>query len=211
DAAPPRAGLPDRELVIVDVDRVGRLRSQYLALPPPRKRRGRRRVRVAVRTRQLDAYEIERASLDKPLAVGVVDHVVRRTDEVTEGAGQGFVVAEAAEGAYLGHRPILAHPRQSARAAGRTRRRRESCARGSYRPSWPPLARAGDWRLERARGGLSCAVADLGVPWLGLVEWPTGPTVEAAAAQLGQLHFRQTGDHAGLLVRFSGGLQGVCV
>ena len=84
-------------------------------------------------------------------------------------------------------------------------------ARGSYLQDWLLLESASDWRLDRARGGLSRAVADIGVHWLDLVEWTTGQTVEAVAAQLGQLHLRQTEDHAGLLVRFSGGLQGVCV
>ncbi len=84
-------------------------------------------------------------------------------------------------------------------------------ARGSYLQDWLLLESASDWRLDRARGGLSRAVADIGVHWLDLVEWTTGQTVEAVAAQLGQLHSRQTEDHAGLLVRFSGGLQGVCV
>ena len=75
-------------------------------------------------------------------------------------------------------------------------------ARGSYLQDWLLLESASDWRLDRARGGLSRAVADIGVHWLDLVEWTTGQTVEAVAAQLGQLHLRQTEDHAGLLVRY---------
>ena len=46
--------------------------------------------------------------------------------------------------------------------------------------------------------------------FLFLVETITGRHVEAVVAQLGYLHGRKTEDHAGLLIRFAGGMQGVC-
>jgi predicted dehydrogenase len=48
------------------------------------------------------------------------------------------------------------------------------------------------------------------VHWLDLVETITGRHVEAVVSQLGYLHGRKTEDHAGLLIRFAGGMQGVC-
>ena len=68
-----------------------------------------------------------------------------------------------------------------------------------------------DWRVDAARGGASRVVADIGAHWLDLAESLTGRAVEAVIAQLGWLHDRGTEDHAGMLVRFSGGLTGTCV
>jgi predicted dehydrogenase len=48
------------------------------------------------------------------------------------------------------------------------------------------------------------------VHWLDLVETLTRRPVEAVVAQLGYLHGRKTEDHAGLLIRFAGGMQAVC-
>jgi predicted dehydrogenase len=48
------------------------------------------------------------------------------------------------------------------------------------------------------------------VHWLDLVELITGHHVEAVVGQLGYLYGRKTEDHAGLLIRFAGGMQGVC-
>lgn len=84
-------------------------------------------------------------------------------------------------------------------------------ARGSFLQDWLLLASDENWRLDPARGGPSRAVADIGVHWIDLVEVITGRAVEGVVAQLGYLHGRRTEDHAGLLVKFSGGLQGTCV
>lgn len=84
-------------------------------------------------------------------------------------------------------------------------------ARGAFLQDWLLLMTDSDWRVDASRGGMSRAVADIGVHWLDLVESITGLAVEAVAAQVGYLHGRTTEDHAGLLVRFAGGLQGVCV
>jgi predicted dehydrogenase len=84
-------------------------------------------------------------------------------------------------------------------------------ARGAFLQDWLLLVGDDDWRIDASRGGASRAVADLGVHWVDLVEVITGRHVEAVVAQVGYLHGRRTEDHAGLLVRFAGGLQGVCV
>jgi len=84
-------------------------------------------------------------------------------------------------------------------------------ARGAFLQDWLLLGSDENWRLDAARGGLSRTAADIGVHWLDLVEMITGRHVEAVVAQLGYLHGRKTEDHAGLLIRLAGGLQGVCV
>jgi predicted dehydrogenase len=84
-------------------------------------------------------------------------------------------------------------------------------ARGAFLQDWLLLVGDDDWRIDTSRGGLSRAVADLGVHWVDLVEVITGRTVVAVAAQIGYLHGRKTEDHAGLLVRFTDGMQGICV
>ncbi|HEY7624017.1 MAG TPA: Gfo/Idh/MocA family oxidoreductase [Candidatus Limnocylindria bacterium] len=83
-------------------------------------------------------------------------------------------------------------------------------ARGGFIQDWLLLVSDQDWRLDAARGGMSRTAADIGVHWLDLVETVTQKHVEAVVAQLGYLHGRQTEDHAGLLIRFTGGMQGVC-
>jgi predicted dehydrogenase len=83
-------------------------------------------------------------------------------------------------------------------------------ARGSYLQDWLLLGSDDNWRLDTSRGGLSRTAADIGVHWLDLVETITGRHVEAVVAQLGYLHGRKTEDHAGVLIRFAGGLQGAC-
>jgi predicted dehydrogenase len=83
-------------------------------------------------------------------------------------------------------------------------------ARGSYLQDWLLLATDSDWRLDPARGGAARTASDIGVHWLDLVETVTGRQVEAVVSQLGYLHGRNTEDHAGLLIRFSGGMQGIC-
>ena len=83
-------------------------------------------------------------------------------------------------------------------------------ARGAYLQDWLLLGSDDNWRLDTSRGGLSRTAADIGVHWLDLVETITGRHVEAVIAQVGYLHGRKTEDHAGLLIRFSGGLQGTC-
>ncbi|MDQ6858881.1 MAG: Gfo/Idh/MocA family oxidoreductase [Chloroflexota bacterium] len=83
-------------------------------------------------------------------------------------------------------------------------------ARGAYLQDWLLLPTDGDWRLDPARGGAARTASDIGVHWLDLVETITGRQVEAVVAQLGYLHGRTTEDHAGLLIRFSGGVQGIC-
>jgi len=81
-------------------------------------------------------------------------------------------------------------------------------ARGAFLQDWLLLGSDADWRLATSRGGLSRTAADIGVHWLDLVEMITGRHVEAVVAQLGYLYGRQTEDHAGLLIRFAGGMQG---
>ncbi len=83
-------------------------------------------------------------------------------------------------------------------------------ARGAYLQDWLLLATDQDWRLDPARGGAARTAADIGVHWIDLVETITGRRVEAVVSQLGYLHGRNTEDHAGLLIRFSGGMQGIC-
>jgi predicted dehydrogenase len=84
-------------------------------------------------------------------------------------------------------------------------------ARGSFLQDWLLLVSDDNWRIDASRGGMSRTVADIGVHWLDLVETISGQQVDAVVAQVGFLHGRKTEDHAGLLVRFGGGLQGVCV
>jgi predicted dehydrogenase len=83
-------------------------------------------------------------------------------------------------------------------------------ARGGFLQDWLLLGTDDDWRLDTSRGSLSRTAADIGVHWLDVVEMITGKKVEAVVSQLGYLHGRKTEDHAGILLRFSGGMQGVC-
>jgi predicted dehydrogenase len=83
-------------------------------------------------------------------------------------------------------------------------------ARGSFLQDWLLLETDENWRLNTSRSGASRTAADIGVHWLDLVESITGNPVEAVVSQLGYLHGRKTEDHAGLLIRFAGGMQGVC-
>ena len=83
-------------------------------------------------------------------------------------------------------------------------------ARGAFLQDWLLLGTDDNWRLDTSRGSLSRTAADIGVHWLDLVETITGLHVEAVVSQLGYLHGRKTEDHAGLLLRFAGGMQGVC-
>jgi predicted dehydrogenase len=83
-------------------------------------------------------------------------------------------------------------------------------ARGSFLQDWLLLGSDDNWRLDTSRGSLSRTASDIGVHWLDLVETVTGRQVEAVVAQLGYLHGRKTEDHAGILIRFAGGTQGVC-
>jgi predicted dehydrogenase len=83
-------------------------------------------------------------------------------------------------------------------------------ARGSFLQDWLLLGSDDNWRLDTSRGSLSRTASDIGVHWLDLVETITGHHVEAVVSQLGYLHGRKTEDHAGLLIRFAGGMQGVC-
>jgi predicted dehydrogenase len=84
-------------------------------------------------------------------------------------------------------------------------------ARGSFLQDWLLLATDANWRVEETQGGASRAIADIGAHWLDLVELVSGERVVAVAAQLGRLHRRGTEDHAGLLLRFSGGMTGTLV
>src|SRR5947207_3013246 len=83
-------------------------------------------------------------------------------------------------------------------------------ARGAFLQDWLLLGTDDNWRLDTSRGSLSRTAADIGVHWLDLVETITGRHVEAVVSQLGYLHGRKTEDHAGLLIRFAGGMQGIC-
>lgn len=83
-------------------------------------------------------------------------------------------------------------------------------ARGAFLQDWLLLGSDDNWRLDTSRGSVSRTAADVGVHWLDLVESITGHHVEAVVSQLGYLHGRKTEDHAGLLIRFAGGMQGVC-
>ncbi|MEK6226135.1 MAG: Gfo/Idh/MocA family oxidoreductase [Chloroflexota bacterium] len=83
-------------------------------------------------------------------------------------------------------------------------------ARGGFLQDWLLLGTDDDWRLNTSRGSLSRTAADIGVHWLDLIEAITAQKVEAVVSQLGYLHGRKTEDHAGILLRFAGGMQGVC-
>ena len=83
-------------------------------------------------------------------------------------------------------------------------------ARGAFLQDWLLLDTDDNWRLDTSRGSVSRTAADIGVHWLDLVETITGRHVEAVVSQLGYLHGRKTEDHAGLLIRFAGGMQGAC-
>ena len=82
-------------------------------------------------------------------------------------------------------------------------------ARGAFLQDWLLLLSDQDWRIDAARGGAARTAGDIGVHWLDLVETLTGQKLESVVAQLGYLHDRKTEDHAGLLLRFTGGMQGV--
>ena len=82
-------------------------------------------------------------------------------------------------------------------------------ARGAFLQDWLLLISDQDWRIDAARGGAARTAGDIGVHWLDLVETLTGQKLEAVVAQLGYLHDRKTEDHEGLLLRFSGCMQGV--
>jgi predicted dehydrogenase len=82
--------------------------------------------------------------------------------------------------------------------------------RGAFLQDWLLLGSDDDWRLDTSRGGASRTAADIGVHWIDLAETITGSHVEAVVSQLGYLHGRRTEDHAGLLIRFAGGVQGSC-
>ena len=84
-------------------------------------------------------------------------------------------------------------------------------ARGSFLQDWLLLATDANWRVEEARGGASRAIADIGAHWLDLAELASGQRIVAVTAQLGRLHGRGTEDHAGLLLRFSDGMNGTLV
>ena len=83
--------------------------------------------------------------------------------------------------------------------------------RGSFLQDWLLLSSDDNWRLDAARGGESRVIADIGAHWLDLAEVVSGRKIEAVVAQVGRLHQRATEDHAGLLIRFDGGLLGTCV
>ena len=83
--------------------------------------------------------------------------------------------------------------------------------RGSYLQDWLLQEAAVDWRLDPGRGGASRAIADIGTHWVDLAEMTAGRRLEAVAVQVGRLHRRATEDHAGMLLRFAGGIQGTCV
>lgn len=83
--------------------------------------------------------------------------------------------------------------------------------RGGYLQDWLLGPDTSDWRVDAARGGASRVIADIGLHWLDLAEVATGRRVVAVAAQIRAFHGRATEDQAGLLIRFDGGLQGVCV
>ena len=83
-------------------------------------------------------------------------------------------------------------------------------ARGGFLQDWLLLGTDDDWRLDTSRGSLSRTAADIGVHWLDLIETITAQKVEAVVSQLGYLHGRKTEDHAGILLRFAGGMQGMC-
>ncbi len=83
--------------------------------------------------------------------------------------------------------------------------------RGSYLQDWLLLEADVDWRLDPGRGGASRTIADIGTHWIDLAEMIGGQHLAAVSAQVGQLHQRPTEDHAGLLLRFAGGIQGTCV
>jgi predicted dehydrogenase len=83
-------------------------------------------------------------------------------------------------------------------------------ARGAFLQDWLLLDTDDNWRLDTSRGSVSRTAADIGVHWLDLVETITGRHVEAVVSQLGYLHGRKTEDHAGLLIRFAGGMHGAC-
>lgn len=83
-------------------------------------------------------------------------------------------------------------------------------ARGAFLQDWLLLGSDDNWRVDASPRGVSRTAADIGVHWLDLIETITGRQVEAVVSQLGYLHGRKTEDHAGLLIRFAGGMQGVC-
>lgn len=83
--------------------------------------------------------------------------------------------------------------------------------RGGYLQDWLLMSTDENWRVHAARGGASRVVADVGTHWADLAETITGRHVEAVIAQVGRLHDRATEDHAELLLRFGGGLDGACV
>ncbi|MFN2520636.1 MAG: Gfo/Idh/MocA family oxidoreductase, partial [Candidatus Limnocylindria bacterium] len=77
-----------------------------------------------------------------------------------------------------------------------------------YLQDWLLLEADVDWRLDPVRGGASRVIADIGTHWIDLAEMTAGRKLEAVAAQVGHLHRRPTEDHAGMLLRLEGGIQG---
>lgn len=105
--------------------------------------------------------------------------------------------------------------------------------RGGYLQDWLADERAWSWRLDPARAGESSALRDIGSHWCDLAEHVTGLRIEAVLAQLGTVvrrrrvartpgatfaaaaarrgrHVRIRSEDLGtVLLRFTGGVQGV--
>ncbi len=88
---------------------------------------------------------------------------------------------------------------------------------GSYLQDWLASETESNWRVDRAIGGPSRAVGDIGSHWLDLAEYLSGQRIEAVVAELPTFITARNGipieteDAATLLVRFANGARGSCV
>ncbi|HEY7828137.1 MAG TPA: Gfo/Idh/MocA family oxidoreductase [Candidatus Limnocylindrales bacterium] len=88
---------------------------------------------------------------------------------------------------------------------------------GSYLQDWLASETASNWRVDRAVGGPSRAVGDIGSHWLDLAEYLSGQRIDAVVAELPTFITARNGipieteDAATILVRFANGARGSCV
>ncbi len=81
---------------------------------------------------------------------------------------------------------------------------------GAYLQDWLSGPEVRNWRLESGQGA-SITFADIGTHWCDLASYLTGRRIEQVCALTGSRHARVGDDHAGVLLRLSGGIAGTVV